>query len=267
MKKNNIRGMLITISTILILTVLFGVIFIRLGLARPSETFFMEIAIISGFVTYIKLFWHSYVEALANKDEGIVKLKRTYDDLVEKEIIDIYDFEIFLPTLDQENYDAYVEKALKGKTPENYNGKFLKIFPRNYNKLYNKLVKRAHKRVRKIKSIEVRSRCTSKDLANSKNYLKMTKTIYLVVTGIVSILASILFASIMYQELLLNISNIFRYVSYLAIIAITIGTTIKTAWSMTIDLTTDFLVRLEHIINKYVQYKKRGGVVNGINNI
>ena len=95
----------------------------------------------------------------------------------------------------------------------------------------------------------------------------MTKTIYLVVTGIVSILASILFASIMYQELLLNISNIFRYVSYLAIIAITIGTTIKTAWSMTIDLTTDFLVRLEHIINKYVQYKKRGGVVNGINNI
>lgn len=252
MKKNKISSILITISTILILTVLFGVIFVRIGLAKPGETFFMEIAIISGFVTYIKLFWHNYVEDLANKDESMVKLKKAYDDLTDREITDIYHFETFLPTLDEENYKAYVDNALKGRTRENYK--------KDFDKLYNRLVCKAHRKVRKIKSIEVRSRCSSKDLANSKNYLKMTKTIYLFTTGIVSILASILFASIAYQELLLNVSNIFRYVSYLAIIAITIGTTIRSAWTMTIDVTTDYLIRLEHIVNKYVQFKKLGGV-------
>lgn len=250
----NVKQLISIASTILIIIVLFGIIFVKLDLAEPGPTFFLELAAICVLVITIKFNWYNWAEDKRSKEEDIKEAERTYDENVDKEITDIPDFEKFLVILNKENREHYVQNKLKNRTPKNC--------PK-YNQLKEKYERLALKRVKEIKSCDVKTRGKVINLVDAKNYQHQKKVNYQIVSTVVSISMSILLACISFKELMMSWENAFRYVSYLCTICTTMWTTIQTAFKNTEEEKFDHLTRLQFIVDKYKNYKedKKNGSV------
>lgn len=248
----NIKQLISIASTLLIVIVLFGIIFVRLDLVEPSPTFFLELAAICVLVVTVKYNWYNWAEDKRSKESDIKEALTIYDDNVDKEITDIADFEKFLKELNKENREHYVLKKLKNRTPKNC--------PK-YNKLKEKYERLAMKRVKEIKACDVKTRGEVVNLVDAKNYQKQKKWTYQTVSTLISISTSILLACICFKELMMSWENAFRYASYLCTICVTVWTTIQTAFRNTEEEILDHVTRLQFIVDKYVNYK--GGKHNG----
>lgn len=243
----NIKQLLATISTLLIIVVLFGVIFVRLGLTKPGPTFFLELTAICILVVTIKANWYNWAEDKKEKEDKIVNAIKTYDDYADKEITNIYDFEEYLVELNAENRKNYVTKKLGKRTPENCP---------NYAELKAKYEKLALKRVKDITACDVKTRGESTQLFDAKNYQKQKKMIFQTISTVLSIAVSIVLACIAFDELMVSWENVFRYVAYLCTISITIWTTVTTAFKNTENEIMDHITRLQFIVDRYVNYKE-----------
>lgn len=243
----NIKQLVSIVSTILIVIVLFGIIFVQLGLAEVSPTFFLELGCICVLVITVKFNWYNWAEDKKSKEDKIIDAINTYDDNVDKEITNIEDFEKFLKVLNKENREHYVNNKLKNRTPKNCP---------NYDKLKEKYERLALKRVKEIKSCDVKTRGEVINLYDAKNYQKQKKTVYQIVSTIVSICTSVLLAFIGFERLKMSWENVFRYAAYLCTICVTIWTTIMTAYKNTENEIIDHITRLQFIVDKYVNYKE-----------
>lgn len=247
MKKINLRSLLSTIVTVLLVIVLFGIIFVRLKLVDPSPTFFLELSAIIGLIVIIKSSWYNWAEEKKLKeDEDIKKAKRDYDNYVDSEVKDIYDFEEFLVILNEENRKNYVKNKLKNKTEQNC---------KNYKKLKEKYEKKSYSKVREIKSSDVKTRGDTLYLADAKNYQKTKKYLYQIITTTFTVIFTTILAFIGFDKIFMSWANLFRYVTYLFTIAFTMASTITTAFRFTEEEVYDHLKRLQFIVDKYVNYK------------
>lgn len=268
-----IKNWLAFILTGLVITTLFGIIFIKTELVQPTTDFFIELAIVLALTFMMKVWWYDYAEDKALSEEDMKKEKENYFRIVDQTIDDSNDLEEYLKILNQENKDNYVARKMGARNPKNlaptkktkwllfwhpsYKDKTLEeIGLLRYNKLYFKYQRKADK-IRQIKSSEIMALSDSLVLYDSKNHAKEKKRTYQIVTTIVSFMFSTLLACMAMKEIMLNWMNVFRYVAYLCAITYTIATTLVKGFRQTTDETLDYLNRLKFIIDKYATYKMK----------
>lgn len=298
----NLKKWLSTIITILLLVVLFGVIFVPLDFVEVTDPkFYIELALVSVLLIIIKITWYDNVEEARLNESDIKDAKEAYDDMVEREVTDVNDFENFLPELDEENQTKLVTYLMGKKTPESlgkikynklvrrYRREAYKLFPvtvenykearKNYieDKLdgrtaaslgqekYDKLYKKARDKADKIPLLvatEILTRGESGKPYDSKNYTNKKKRKWQLISTITSIGISIGLASLAYNQITMNWESVFRYITYVYSIGQAIVLTVIQARKNTYNETMSHLERLSVIIKKY-SCKKKGGKING----
>lgn len=275
MKKNNlittIKNWLAFGVTILLLVVLFGIIFISLDLATPGPSFFLELGIVVCLSFIMRMFWYDYAEDKRLHEDDILKAKDTHLDIINENVEDSNDLDKYLIILNQENRDHYIKNKIGSRTAINMAKKtfWLCLFHPSYRKLekdaigklrYNNLyfrVQRKADRLKQLKSEDILALTDCDMLYDSKNYAKTQKRKYQIVSTILSTLFTILIASIAFKEIMLNWTNVFRYITYIFSIVSTIAITITKAYKVTGEETLDWFSRLKYILYKYADYKTK----------
>lgn len=282
MKKNNmmktIRNWLAFGITVILLVVLFGIIFISLDLVTPGPSFFLELSIIIGLNFTMRVFWYDFAEEKRLSEQDISDAREVYFKIIDDVIEDSNDLDKFLVILNQENKIHYIKNKIGSRNPKNMavKNKWIcfwhpsyknltkeEIGQVRYDKLYFKYQRKADK-IKPIKSEDIMALSDSDMLYDAKNYAKDKKRRYQTISTILSTGFTILIASIAFKEIMMNWENVFRYITYIFSIAITIAITVNKAYKTTGDETLDWFNRLEFIVDKYATYKEKGGSDNGI---
>lgn len=274
-----IKQWLAFILTALVVVFLFGIIFIVTDLVKPTPSFFLELAAVLTLTILMKTWWYDFAEDKRLSEEDIEQEKEKYFKIVDETIKDSNDLDKFLIILNKENRDNFIKNKIGCRTATNLGKKnwlLCVLHPSwkkltkeeigqiRYNNLYFKIQRKADK-LRQVKSEEIMALSDSDMLYDSKNHLKAKKRAFQVTTTITSFLLTTLLASIAMKEILLNWTNVFRFVGYLCSMAWTIAYTVIRAYKQTGDETIDYFNRLKFIIDKYATYKEKGGSVNGSN--
>lgn len=124
-----------------------------------------------------------------------------------------------------------------------------------FNRL-DRIIGKKASRLRKVTSIEIMTRGTSKIIIDVRSKAKSKKAVYHSVSAISTLFTSTLFASIMYKEIMLNWENVFRYLGYLFTLAYTIISTIFKAYRLYKDEVTGHLSKLQYVLDRYESYKE-----------
>lgn len=247
----SLKQTLSIVMTAMLFMVLFAVIFVTLDLVEISANYFIEMAIVTALTVQIKLYWYPYGEEARLKMNDIIDTTKDYDIFVETNIKDIEDLDYFLCILNKENRDNYIHNKIGYKT-HTKNKKYLKK--------YYKVCAKADK-LHKIKSVELLTRCESKYITDSRNYAKIKKVTSQTISTIGSVIMAIALASIAFKQLMLNWTTCFRYLSYVFTMVSTIVLTMTKAYKITGEETLDYLARLQHIGDRYVNYKENREVL------
>ena len=282
MKKNNmmktIRNWLAFGVTVILLVVLFGIIFISLDLVTPGPSFFLELSVIIGLNFTMRVFWYDFAEEKRLSEQDISDAREVYFKIIDDVIEDSNDLDKFLVILNQENKTHYIKNKIGSRNPKNMavKNKWIcfwhpsyknltkeEIGQVRYDKLYFKYQRKADK-IKPIKSEDIMALSDSDMLYDAKNYAKDKKRRYQTISTILSTGFTILIASIAFKEIMMNWENVFRYITYIFSIAITIAITVNKAYKTTGDETLDWFNRLKFIVDKYATYKEKGGSDNGI---
>lgn len=303
MKK--LRKWLSGIVTGVLLIVLFGVIFVNLGLVQLSPSYFIELAIVASLLIIVKTTWYDSAEENRLERDDIKSADNEYDDMVDSLITDVDDFEKFLLILDQENKERYIKAKMGTKSAYKFGrrkyARLYKKYKRQAFKLYKSMSKedeekrkqyiedklqgetpeslgeakylkrltRVQNRADKIKplnSSDVITRGECKKTYDTKNYQRQKKRVWEISSTIMSVALSIGLAAIAFKELMLNWGNAFRYCAYVYSILQTIVMTLLKANKNTYNEHIDHLSRLTVILKKYEKHKEGGSSSNGGNN-
>ena len=281
--KNNlmktIKNWLAFAVTILLLVVLFGIIFISLDLATPGPSFFLELGVIVLLTFLMRVFWYDFAEDKRLNEDDLLKEKEKYFKILDEIVTDTNDLDSYLVILNQENREHYIRNKIGSRTARNlakktwwiclWNPSYKKlteteIGQMRYNKLYFKCQRKADK-LKQIKSEEIMALSESECLYDVKNHRKELKRKYQIASTILSTFFTVLIASIAFKEILLNWTNVFRYITYLFSIISTIAMTILKAYRVTGEETLDWYSRLKFILDKYACYKEKEVSDNGDN--
>ena len=149
--------------------------------------------------------------------------------------------------LNDDNRKYYIKNKMKNRTRTNC---------KNYDKLLEKYTKLSLKKVRDVKSSDIKTRGNTLYLVDSKNYANTKKLIFQILSSVISIMLSITLACLGAKEILLNWANVFRYIGYVFIMAWTALSTLTFAMRTTGIETLDYLKRIQFIIDKYVNWKE-----------
>lgn len=257
--------------TVLLLVVLFGVIFVTLDLATPGPSFFLELGIIVVLTFLMRFFWYDFAEDRRLNEDDLLQERDKYFKMVDDVVKDTNDLDKYLVLLNQENREHYIKNKIGCRTAKNLakKNKWLcfwhpsykeltanEIGEIRYNKLYFKIQRRADK-LRPIKSDEIMALSDKEVLYDVKNYRKTKKRTYQIVSTILSTGFTVLIASIAFREIMLDWTNVFRYVTYLFSILSTIAMTVLKAYRVTGEETKDWYSRLKFVLDKYACYKEK----------
>lgn len=245
--KIDFKNIFAGVITIAVLVILFVIIFIKGELVKPTPEFFIELGIVSFLMVLVKINWYDWAESRRMRQDDIVTAKATYDQIVDENITNIYDFEEFLKELNTENRENYVKRKMKNRTKENC--------PK-YDKLLAKYQKQALTRVKEIKACDVKTRGDTVNLVDAKNYQKEKKIIYETVSTMFSIFCTIALAVIGVKEVMMSVANLFRYLAYIGTVITTMLMTICKANRNTEVEVFDHLKRLQFISDKYKNWKE-----------
>ena len=257
--------------TVLLLVVLFGVIFVTLDLATPGPSFFLELGIIVVLTFLMRFFWYDFAEDRRLNEDDLLQERDKYFKMVDEVVKDTNDLDKYLVLLNQENREHYIKNKIGCRTAKNLakKNKWLcfwhpsykeltanEIGEIRYNKLYFKIQRRADK-LRPIKSDEIMALSDKEVLYDVKNYRKTKKRAYQIASTILSTGFTVLIASIAFREIMLDWTNVFRYVTYLFSILSTIAMTVLKAYRVTGEETKDWYSRLKFVLDKYACYKEK----------
>lgn len=257
--------------TVLLLVVLFGVIFVTLDLATPGPSFFLELGIIVVLTFLMRFFWYDFAEDRRLNEDDLLQERDKYFKMVDEVVKDTNDLDKYLVLLNQENREHYIKNKIGCRTAKNLakKNKWLcfwhpsykeltanEIGEIRYNKLYFKIQRRADK-LKPIKSDEIMALSDKEVLYDVKNYRKTKKRTYQIASTVLSTGFTVLIASIAFREIMLDWTNVFRYVTYLFSILSTIAMTVLKAYRVTGEETKDWYSRLKFVLDKYACYKEK----------
>lgn len=246
---NTIKKWLSTVVTGLLLIVLFGIIFIQLELVELSSGFFLELGITASLITIIRIFWYNDGEDRAIRAADIKLLKTDYSTLVKTTIKSYEDLETFIKELNEENRQNWVFHKLKGRTKDNY---------KDYDKLYQNLTEKSYAKVPVITSTQILTRSANYETINAKDYTSVKKAWYQASSLAMSIGMTILLSVIAYKEIMIDWTNLFRYLSYVFNIAWALISSLFSGYNNYRHTTLDHISRLTMIVNRYAEWCKGG---------
>ena len=265
--------------TIVLLVVLFGVIFITLDLATPGPSFFLELAVIICLSLIMRVFWYDFAEDKRLGEDDLKLERDKYFQILDDTVKDTNDLDKYLTVLNEENRAHYIKNKIGSRTVKNLAKKTkwmcfwhpsykklkeLEIGQLRYDKLYFKIQRKADK-LPQIKSSEIMALSDTALLYDAKNYAKTKKRRYQITSTILTVGFSVLLASIAFKEIMVNWTNVFRYITYLFSIISTISMTVIKAYRTTGEETQDWFNRLKNILDKYACYKAEEVKKNGDN--
>ena len=273
-----VKSWLAFILTALVAITLFGIIFIRTGLAQPSASFFLELGIVLLLSVLMKVWWYDDTEERRLSEDDIKNEKEKYLTLAYKTVTDTNDLEKYLVILNQENREHFIKNKIGSRSAKTLaekkwwmialHWKWRKLTPEQigeirYGKLYYRVVRKADK-LKPIKSEHIMALADSEQLYDARNHLKTKKRVFQIVSTITSFALTTALSVMAMEEIMLSWTNLFRYIGYLCSMAWTIGYTIISAYKQVGAETFDYYNRLKFIIDKYATYKEKE-VSNGSN--
>lgn len=251
--KTNIGG----IITLLTLIILFGVVFVGVGIVELNQTFLVELTLVSILAIQTRFFWYTQTEINVLLDPELIKAKDVYDNLVDASKINITELDECLKEMDEENYNEFVKGYMGHVTPENSG-------QRKYDKMMAKARRKAD-RIKKLRSSDILTRGDTKVLYDSKNYMGQEKFTYQIVSSVVSVAITIVLASIAFNNITLSWESAFRYITYVWSIISAAIMTVFTAKRKTVKEFRSHLSRLQFILDKFLVWREHyGGETNVI---
>lgn len=266
-----IKQWLAFILTFLVAVTLFGIIFIKTGIVKPSPSFFLEVGIVLLLSVLMKVWWYDYTEERRLSEDDLKQEKIDYFKIVDQVILDTNHFEKYVVILNQENREHYIKNKIGSRSPKKlsevtwwhylWHPSWRKLTPEvigniRYSKLYYKIQRKADK-LKPIKSEHIMALSDSEQLYDSRNHLPFKKRMFQLISTIGSFLLTIALSVMAMEEIMLNWANVFRYIGYMCTMAWTIASTVIKAYRQTGDETFDYFARLKFIIDKYAAYKEK----------
>lgn len=273
-----VKQWLAFILTFLVAITLFGIIFIKTGIVKPTPSFFLEVGIVLLLSVLMKVWWYDYTEERRLSEDDLKQEKIDYFKIVDQVILDTNHFEKYVVILNQENREHYIKNKIGSRSPKKlsevtwwhylWHPSWKKLTPDvigniRYSKLYYKIQRKADK-LKPIKSEHIMALSDSEQLYDSRNHLPFKKRMFQLISTIGSFLLTIALSVMAMEEIMLNWANVFRYIGYMCAMAWTIASTVIKAYRQTGDETFDYFARLKFIIDKYATYKEKE-VSNGSN--
>jgi hypothetical protein len=145
------------------------------------------------------------------------------------------------------NRERWVFLKLKGRTEKNC---------KEYDTIHNKLVMKSYKKVPVITSTQILTRSMNYETINAKDYTRFKKVWYQTTSLIMSIGMTILLGIVAYKEIMLEPTNIFRYLSYVFNIAWALISSLWSGYKNYKNTTIDHISRLTMIVNRYSEWQK-----------
>lgn len=251
--KGQLQLLLSALFTLMIVIVLFVVIFVVFDKQEPNAQFWTELVTTSVLAISAKITWYSSSEANRMDEADIVGAKEKYFKYVDDNVVDIKDFDAFLIQFNEERRQKYIARKIGSRTPENC---------KNFDKIVQKIQRKADK-LRETTSIELITNTSITDDTNTRDYTKIYKGIYLSFGTAISLFCSILLAFVAVKDIMWNIANLFKYLSYLFTVLTSTVSAVLKARKNTAKGVLDHLSRMSYVITRYINYKKEGGITNG----
>jgi len=116
LNKNTILNILTSTFVFTLLIVLFGIIFVNLGIVELTWSFVFECICIVILALTVKLWVYPVYEDKALDLPELAKQEEEYFDYADEHITDLYDFEIFLNELNEKNKNDFISNKLRKRT-------------------------------------------------------------------------------------------------------------------------------------------------------
>lgn len=251
--KGQLQLLMSALFTLMIVMVLFVIIFVVFDKQEPNAQFWTELVTTSVLAISAKITWYSSSESNRMGESDIVSAKDKYFKYVDDNVTDIKDFDAFLVVLNEERKQKYITRKIGSRTPENC---------KNYDKLLSKYQRKADK-LKETTSIELITNTAVTDDMNTRDYTKIYKGIYLSFGTAISLFCSILLAFVAVKDIMWNIANLFKYLSYLFTVLTSTVSAVLKARKNTAKGVLDHLSRMSYVITRYINYKKEAVASNG----
>lgn len=177
------------------------------------------------------------------KAKGLIKLEWEQYLIEEYEKTDAVDFKT-LKKMNKNKFRLTYRRMLEKQIGE-----------LRYEKLKNRY-ERKSMRIKKITSMSIMTRGNDKDIIDVRSKARSKKVTYQTFSAIVSFIISTVFASIMYKEIMLSWTNLFRYLGYIFVMIWTISSTVISSYRMYKEEVTSHLAKLQHVLDRYKSYKE-----------
>lgn len=251
--KGQLQLLMSALFTLMIVMVLFVIIFVVFDKQEPNAQFWTELVTTSVLAISAKITWYSSSESNRMGESDIVSAKDKYFKYVDDNVTDIKDFDAFLIQFNEERRQKYIARKIGSRTPENC---------KNFDKIVQKIQRKADK-LRETTSIELITNTAVTDDMNTRDYTKIYKGIYLSFGTAISLFCSILLAFVAVKDIMWNIANLFKYLSYLFTVLTSTVSAVLKARKNTAKGVLDHLSRMSYVITRYINYKKEAVASNG----
>lgn len=251
--KGQLQLLMSALFTLTIVVVLFVIIFVVFDKQEPNAQFWTELVTTSVLAISAKITWYSSSESNRMGESDIVSAKDKYFKYVDDNVTDIKDFDAFLIQFNEERRQKYIARKIGSRTPENC---------KNFDKIVQKIQRKADK-LRETTSIELITNTAVTDDMNTRDYTKIYKGIYLSFGTAISLFCSILLAFVAVKDIMWNIANLFKYLSYLFTVLTSTVSAVLKARKNTAKGVLDHLSRMSYVITRYINYKKEAVASNG----
>ena len=113
-----VKQWLAFILTFLVAVTLFGIIFIKTGIVKPTPSFFLEVGIVLLLSVLMKVWWYDYTEERRLSEDDLKQEKIDYFKIVDQVILDTNHFEKYVVILNQENREHYIKNKIGSRSPK-----------------------------------------------------------------------------------------------------------------------------------------------------
>lgn len=197
------------ITTILSVALIYLILFKDGDLQPISKAMLIEFIVIITLTLSTKFFWYTSTESTVRSSDEYLQKRTVVTNTIEEVITDAHDFDKFIETENDANYNRYVSSRCKSMTVRNYKLSFAdkihKLFYRKNNEYYMirymLAVERKAARIHKLSGANIRSLTQSIDgFTDDRNKANQKKISFLTSGTIFSVVSMFLTAAIVFND-------------------------------------------------------------------
>lgn len=266
--KNWIVQALGVITTIISIALIYLILFKDGKLRNISAAMLVEFVTVIIVAISTKFFWYTSTENSIRTSEQYLEKRGVVSDAIDTTITDAADFDEFIETENDNNYNKYVSNRCKNMTVHNYRMSFFNCIhwlffhkPRKYYMIkYMLAVERRANRQHKLSGHCIRSLTQSSDgLTDDRNKATMKKLRFLWSGAVFSLISMFFTAAIAFEDKTdIDMQYaILKMIMYVSQILFSILQSILKARATVINEDIAYFNRILSIVEKYQAYKAK----------